>query len=116
LQLIFANRETRKLDSVLTFSFQGQKYRLPIYADNKKVPASPHDTITVVSSKCIGVQVLFKGFVIKPEPLKTQPKESIVQIPQQDNAGRSLPDQPQNRSKKSPWFGYTEMFYYKSHK
>jgi transposase len=70
LQLIFAKHETRKLDSGLTFSFQGQKYRLPIDVDNKKVPASPHDTLTVASSKRIGMQVLFKGFVINPNCLK----------------------------------------------
>jgi len=117
LQIIFAKHETRKLDSGLSFSFEGHKYRLPIYVNNKKVPASPHDPLTVATSKRIGMQVLFKGFVIKPEPLKTQPKESIVQMPQQDNSSKSLPAQPQSRPKnKSPWFGYTEMFYSKSHR
>lgn len=117
LQLIFAKHETRKLDPGLAFSWQGQKYQLPIWVDDKEVPASPHDTITVASSRRIGMQVLFKGFVIKPELFKTQPKESIVQTPQQDNAGRSLPDRPQSKPKnKSPWFGYTEMFYSKSHR
>ena len=117
LQLIFAKHETRQLDPGLTFSFLGEKYRLPIYVDNKKVPASPHDTLTVASSKRIGMQVLFKGFVIKPEPLKTQPKESIVQTTRQDNAVKGLQDQPQSMPKnKSPWFGYTEMFYSKSHR
>jgi transposase len=110
LQLIFAKHETRKLDSGLTFSFQGQKYRLPIQVANKKVPASPHDTITVATSKHIGIQVLHKGFVLKPELLKTQPRESIVQMPQQDNPSKSLPVQPQNRPKsRSPWFGYNKM-------
>jgi len=75
LQLIFAKHETRKLDSGLSFSFKGQKYRLPVNAGNKKVPASPHDTITVATSKYIGVQVLYKGLVIEPEPLKTNPKK-----------------------------------------
>jgi transposase len=117
LQLIFAKQETRKLDSGLAFAFQGQKYRLPACVNGIKIPASPHDTVTVASSKRIGMQVLFKGFVIKPEPLKTQPKESIVQTPQQDNAVKGLQDQPQSRPKnKSPWFGYTEMFYSKNHR
>jgi hypothetical protein len=59
------------------------------------------------------MQVLFKGFVIKPEPLKTQPKESIVQMPQADNF-LSLTALPQSRpNNKSPWFGYTDMFYSK---
>lgn len=112
LQLIFAKHKTRKLDSGLSFSFEGQKYRLPLYVDNKKVPASPDDTLTVATSKRIGIQVLFKGFVIKPEPLKTQPKESILQLPQEDNLLMALPAQTLVRSKNpSPWFGYTEMFY-----
>lgn len=117
LQLIFAKHETRKLDSGLTFSFKGQKYRLPIYVDNKKVPASPHDTLTVATSKRIGMQALYKGFILKPELLKTQPKASIVQMSQQDNSSKILPVQPQSRPKnKSPWFGYTEMFYSKRRK
>jgi transposase len=117
MQLIFAKHETRKLDSGLSFSFKNQKYRLPIKAGNKKVPASPHDTITVATSKHIGMQVLYKGLILKPELLKTQPKASIVQIPQQDNSCNSLSDQSQSKAKsKSPWFGYTEMFYSKRRK
>ena len=117
LQLIFTKHETRKLDSGLAFSFQGQKYRLPIYADGIKIPACPHDTITVATSERISMQVLYKGFVIKPEPLKTQPKESIAQASQPDNAGTDLHDRPQSRSRsKSPWFGYTEKFYSKKHR
>lgn len=117
LQLIFAKHETRKLDSGLSFSFKGQKYRLPVNAGNKKVPASPHDTITVATSKYIGVQVLYKGLVIEPEPLKTKPKESISQKPQQKDSLLGLPAQPQSKPKnKSPWFGYTRMFYSKTNR
>jgi hypothetical protein len=115
LQLIFAKQETRKLDSGLTFSFYGQKYRLPAFVGDKKVPASPRDTLTVASSRHIGVQVLFKGCVVKPEPLKTQPKESIVQMPKQDNAVTGLQDKPQSRpNNRSPWFSYTQTFNSKS--
>lgn len=115
IQIIFTKQVTRKLDLGLSFSFGGQKYRLPVYVNSKKVPASPHDTITVATSKHIGMQVLFKGFVIKPEPLKTQPKESIVQIPSQLNSPSISLDQPHDKTKnKSPWFEYTEMFYSKS--
>jgi len=117
LQLIFAKHETRMLDSGLSFSFKGQKYRLPIYVGKNKVPASPHDTLTVATSKHIGMQVLYKGFVLEPEPIKTQPKESIVQTPQHDNWLQLPPCQPQNKPRnKSPWFGYTEMFYSKNRK
>jgi transposase len=115
LQLIFAKHETRQLDPGLTFSFQGQKYRLPACVNGIKIPASPHDTVTVASSKRIGMQVLFKGFVIKPEPLKTQPKESIAQGYPLDNAAVDLKDRPQVKLKsKSPWHNHTEMFYSKS--
>jgi transposase InsO family protein len=115
LQLIFAKHKTRKLDSGLSFSFEGQKYRLPIYVDNKKVPASPHDTLTVATSKRIGIQVLFKGLVIKPEPLKTRPRESILQMPHEDNLLNVVPVQTQIRPKnQSPWFNYSQLFYSKS--
>jgi hypothetical protein len=115
LQLILAKHVIRKLDSGLSFSFDNHKYRLPVQVGNIKVPASPHDTITVATSKHIGMQVLYKGLVLKPELLKTQPKESIVQIPQQDNSWNSLPAQSKTRPKnKSPWFAYTTIFYSKS--
>ncbi len=87
---------------------------MPICVNNQEIPASPHDTITVATSKRIGIQVLFKGLVINPEPLKIQPKESILQMSQQGNPLIPLPAAPQIRSKnKSPWFEYTEMFYSK---
>lgn len=115
LQLIFAKHKTRKLDSGLSFSYDGQKYRLPIYVDNKKVPASPYDTITVATSKHVGMQVLYKGFVLKPELLKTQPKDSIGQMALQDNSLKTISAQPPIKPKKnSPWFGYNEMFYSKN--
>ena len=115
MQLIFARHETRKLDGGLTFSFNNQKYRLPIFAGEKKIPVSPHDTLTVITSKHIGIQVLFKGFVIKPEPLITQPKASIVQIPQQTRL--LLSQLPQTKAKsKSPWFKHNKMFYSKKRK
>jgi len=115
IQLVFSKQLTRKLDSGLSFSLGGQKYRLPVYANNKKVPASPRDTITVASSKHIGMLVLYKGFVIKPEPLKTQPKESIVQTPQQLNPPVVPPSESKDKTKsKSPWFNYNKMFYSKN--
>lgn len=115
IQLIFSKQVTRKLDSGLSFSFEGQKYCLPLYVNSKKIPASHHDTITVATSKHIGMQVLFKGFVIKPKLLKTQPKESIIQMTPQPKSQSKQPSLPQCKPKtKSPWFGYTKMFYSKS--
>lgn len=61
------------------------------------------------------MQVLYKGFVLTPEQLKTQPKASIEQMDRQDKPSNPVSDQFQNRPKnKSPWFEYTELFYSKS--
>lgn len=107
MKLIFARHETRKLDGGLTFSFDNQKYRLPVLAGEKKIPVSPHDTLTVVTSKHVGIQVLYKGFVIKPEPLITQPKASIIQVPQKIKTPEQAPQtKPKN---KSPWFKHNKL-------
>lgn len=111
LQLMFAKHEIRKLDSGLSFSFYGRKYRLPLMWGNKKVPASAHDTITVATSKHIGMQVLYQDLILQPVLLQTQPKQSTVPIVHQDNRVTGLPAQPQTKPKnKSPWFGYNQMF------
>lgn len=77
-QLVFARHESRKLDNGLAFSYNGQKYRLPLSANGMKIPASPRDTLTVATSRHIGIQVIFKGFSFSPELLVTQPKSSIT--------------------------------------
>ena len=107
IKLLFARHETRKLNSGLSFSFENVKYRLPICHKNKIVPASPHDTITVLTSSYVGIQVLFKGLVLKPEQLQTPPKSSITPI-------TNIPKQiyrPSKFNNKSPWFNYTNYFY-----
>jgi len=112
MELVFARQVTRKLDSGLTFSLEGQKYRLPLTVGTKKVPAFPHDTVTVANSKNIGIQVLFKGLVINPELLTTRLKESQVEPEQLEVSSNNLLNQSQIRPRnRSPWFGYTEMFY-----
>ena len=117
LQFIFAKHYTRKLDSGLSFSFEGQKYRLPFYADNKRISASPHETLTVASSKHIGVQVLFNGLVIKPELLKTQLPDSKIQMHAQGNSnGIRETETATPKKNKSPWFNYTDMFYTKNNR
>ena len=114
MQLIFARHETRKLDTGLSFSFENKKFRLPAFVEKKKVPASPHDTLTVVTSKYIGMQVLYKGFILTPEPLVTQPKSSILQMSTQLNDSTNMPLQSRPKPKrKSPWFDYTKIFYSK---
>lgn len=79
LQTILAKQTPRKLDAGLAFSFGGRRYTLPIALEGKKIPASPHDTITVATSSRIGMQVIFNGLVFQPVPLRTQPKASLVQ-------------------------------------
>jgi transposase len=112
LQMIFAKHETRKLDSGLCFSFKGHKYQLPVYVDDKEIPASPHDTLTVVTSKHVGMQVFYKGLFIKPELFISQPKESAEQLSRIKDLSSCLTEQPQSRSNnKSPWFNYNKMFY-----
>lgn len=117
MQLIFAKHVSRKLDSGLTFSFQGQKYRLPLYAGNIKVTATPHDTITVATSSHIGIKVLFKDLVMCPEPITSLPKVSMPLIPQKQILSKDIPNQPvSNRKNNSPWFGYNQLFVSKKHK
>ena len=117
LHFIFAKHYTRKLDSGLSFSFEGQKYRLPFHADNKRISASPHETLTVASSKYIGVQILFNGSVIKPELLKTQLLDSKIQMHAQGNSTDIKETEAANYKKnKSPWFNYTKMFYTKNNR
>ena len=117
MQLLFARHETRMLDRGLSFSFGNKKYRLPAFSNKMKVPASPHDTLTVITSKRIGMQVLYKGLVITPEPLITQPKASIIQSPAQLNVPTDKSFSSQlNSAKKSPWFKYSKIFYSQNHK
>lgn len=100
LELILTKQETRKLDSGLSFSFRGQKYRLPAYVDKQPLLAAPHDTLKVATSHRIGLKVLFKGYVFAPLPLQKQMKES--QTPHTPAPPPSpMPHQtPKNRS---PW-------------
>jgi hypothetical protein len=118
LQLIFAKHVTRKLDSGLTFSFQGQKYQLPLYVGNIEVPAAPHDTVTVATSSYIGIKVLFKYLVMTPEPITSKTKEvTMPQSPQKQILAKNIPNQPAAKTKnKSPWFGYNQLFVSKHRK
>ncbi len=90
---------------------------MPFYADNKRIYASPHETLTVASSKHIGVQILFNGLVIKPELLKTQLPDSKIQMHAQDNStGIKKTEAVTSKKNKSPWFNYTDMFYTKNNR
>lgn len=84
---------TIKLDSSLFI--QLPELQTAYFMGSRKIPASPHDTLTVATSKRIGMEVIFKDFVIKPLPLKTQPKASINQIPLQETCPFDLPALPQ---------------------
>lgn len=102
--LTFARHETRKLDNGLSFSFHGQKYRFPLAVNGLKIPASAHDTLTVATSRHIGIQVIFKGFVFTPELLMTQPKSSIVQkIPSENSTVFPVKIAPKPPAANHPW-------------
>jgi len=114
LQILLSRHETRILDSGLSFSFQGRKYSLPVLDAGKKIPASPHDTLTVTTSPRIGMQVIFKGFVMHPILLKTPPKSSLLQ----NTSSCNIPAPSQSSSKSTvaacamtPWHKYSYMFY-----
>jgi len=105
IHLIFAKHETRQLNSGLAFSFENSKYRLPAFHKKEKVPAHPNDIITVITSKYVGIQVLLKGLVLKPEPLLTQPKLSIAHI---DSPAKQI-HVSSKLNNKSPWFHSNKM-------
>ncbi len=119
LQLIFAKHESRVLDNGLTFSYKGQRFSLPAAGRGKKIPASPHDTITIATSSRIGMQVIFKGLVFKPVLLKRQPKTSIIQN-QQDNTALSISTTVVSPvavpPKTHPWRTYSNYFYSKDNR
>jgi len=101
LELILAKQETRKLDSGLSFSFHGQKYRLPAYVDKQPLSASPHDTLKVATSHRIGMKILFKGYAFAPQPLQKQMKEALTPNYTPDLPPLPMPcEKPKNRS---PW-------------
>lgn len=115
MQLLFAKHETRKLDSGLSFSFYGQKYVLPDTVNDKKIPVSPHDTLTVATSSRIGIQVVFKGLVFEPVLLKPNPKVGLAQniSPRKVpvcSSSQPLPVTPPHPAT-HPWRRHTTLFY-----
>lgn len=105
LEITFSKHEVRCLDSGLSFSFNGCKYRLPLFCDGIRVPASSHDTLTVVSSSRAEMKVLFKGMVLVPEKLALLPKA----MP----AAKPIPlKQPveQRPNSRSPWRQHNYLF------
>lgn len=99
LELILAKHETRKLDSGLSFSFQGQKYCLPAHVDKQPILAAPHDILTVATSHRIGMKILFKGYTFVPQPLQKQMKD--VQAPNPNLPPLQIPHQTSKN--RSPW-------------
>jgi transposase InsO family protein len=116
LQTILAMQEKRKLDSGLAFSFYGNKYTLPILNSGIKMPASPHDIVTVAASPHIGLQVIFKGLVMKPVLLKTQPKDSLLQLKSTCNTYKLSSTAAAAASASSPWRTYSKYFYSKTNR
>lgn len=111
MQLIFAKYAIRKLDSGLSFSFHGQKFVLPTAANGERIPASPHDTLAVATSKNIGIQVVFKGLVF--EPVLLQPKQKVNPIRETKVITPAI-STPLNTQ--TPWREYTKIFYSRKRK
>jgi len=108
MELTFAKHEIRTLDAGLSFSFQRRKYRLPLSTGNQRVSASARETITVATSRHLGIKVLYKGLVLTPELLHTPSKAShqLTEHP----AGNSFPN-PFTGSPAGlpfPWFDVTK--------
>lgn len=108
IQLIFAKHATRILDSGLSFSFHGQKFVLPATANGLRIPASPHDTLVVATSRNIGIQVVFKGLAF--EPVLLPPKQKIQPLPK---TKAITPAISKPLKVQTPWRNYTNIFYSK---
>lgn len=103
-RLVFSRHEPRQLDNGLSFSFKSQKYRLPRSVNDMKIPASPHDILTVATSRHIGIQVIFKGLSFAPELLVTQPKSIITpQAAVSNDCKQSAGAVPRPPAANHPW-------------
>lgn len=113
MQLIFSKHETRKLNTGLTFSFNGIRYRLPVYVDKKRIAPSPHDTVIVANSKYLGLRVLYKNFIIIPESLKTPLK---ISLEQSHKPLEIIEEKTTQKRNNSTWFKHVKMIYLRNHK
>jgi hypothetical protein len=116
LQTALSMQEKRKLDSGLAFSFYGNRYTLPILNAGIKMPASPHDIVTVAASPYIGLQVIFKGLAMEPVLLKTQPKNSLLHLKSACNPYIPSSATAAAASASSPWRTYSKYFYSKTNR
>jgi transposase len=104
-------QETRKLDSGLSFSFQGQKYRLPLKTSHRqRVCASPYDTLIIATNRRIGLKVLYKGLALDPEPLEAIPVKKTAKAKPKPLKQKKTPSQNKARES-SPWFKHSTLFY-----
>ncbi|NQT58530.1 MAG: ISNCY family transposase [Bacteroidetes bacterium] len=105
MQVSFSRQETRKIDTGLSFSYGGKKYRLPSHCNDQRVSPTAHDTIIVAISKYIGIKVLYKGFVLTPELLATPQRTAKMSQPQKKILPKRVaegPNIPANSN--SPWY------------
>jgi len=109
LQVIFSRQETRKIDSGLTFSYGGKKYRLPSQCNDQRVSSTAHDTIIVAVSKYIGIKVLYKGFVLTPELLST-PQKTVKRVQSQQRILPKIVAEGSNipANSNSPWYIFSD--------
>lgn len=115
LKLAFAKHEYRKLDSGLSFRYNGSKYSIPASQGDKKVPLSAHSTITVVDSPHFGLRVLCDDMLIIPKELITPSNASVLKNSEKSNTSNKPKVAKEERPKKtSPWYDYNTLFYSKA--
>ena len=102
-ELIFARHDFRKLDHALSFSFQNRKFVLPAAIGKTKIPASPHDVITVISGRNVGIQVLFQRLVFSPIEIPAAHKSSIAPSAKPLNTLPASAKKPPTPSPFHPW-------------
>ncbi len=95
---MFSIRETRKIDSGISFLFRGEKYRLPVYSD--KGSLSKGETITVATSHMIGIKVIYKGLVMSPLQLEKRIRKSVEPTKKEPSK------KPYKQAKDHPWRKY----------
>lgn len=74
IELMFTKRETRLLDSGLSFSFNGEKYQLPKY--RVKNSPSSGDVVTIAINHRVGIKAICQGVAMNPIRLEKRVRSS----------------------------------------
>lgn len=98
IELMFSMREIRKIDSGVSFSYMGKKFKLPLYPGNGS--PTKGETINVATNHRIGVKVLYKGLVM--EPIQLEKRKRIIVEPVEPKPFK----QTYKPAKDHPWRQY----------